>query len=58
MAKHRLTDEQALAENVAADMDRLFKARGIDQQIRALMTPEQRNALDRTLNDHQRHNRR
>lgn len=55
MAKHRLTDEQAAAENVAADLDRLFKARGIDKQIRALMTPAQRDATDRTLRDHQRH---
>ena len=54
MAKHRLTDEQAAAENVAADLDRLFKTRGIDTQIRALMTPAQRDAVDRTLRDHRR----
>ncbi|GGQ77615.1 hypothetical protein [Couchioplanes azureus] len=58
MAKHRLTDERALAERTVADLDRLCKDCGIDKQIRALMTPKQRADLDRTLRDHARHTRR
>ncbi|UQU67538.1 hypothetical protein COUCH_15250 [Couchioplanes caeruleus] len=58
MAKHHLTDEQAAAETTVAALDQVFKSRGDDKAIRALMTPQQRDAVDRTLRDHERRTRR
>ncbi|MEV4638336.1 hypothetical protein AB0J80_13395 [Actinoplanes sp. NPDC049548] len=54
MAKHRLTDDQAAAEIAVAALDKHFKTRGIDKQIRALMTQQGREDLDRTVRDHAR----